>query len=56
MFSFFFVGAALNIYQCIVQLMALEVFATISGTLIAKIISIFLGPVGSIWGWIGLFA
>lgn len=49
------VGAILNIYQVIVGFINLEVFAEISGYLVIKAICIFLGPVGSVLGWVGLF-
>lgn len=49
------VGWVLNTYQVIVGFMSLEALADASGYLIAKTICIFLGPVGSVFGWIGLF-
>lgn len=52
---FFIVGGCLNIYQVIVSWIGLEAVAEASGYLIVKTVSIFLGPVGSIWGWVELF-
>lgn len=49
------VGALANIWQCITQTIALDAVGDMSGLLLAKIISIFLGPIGSIWGFIDMF-
>jgi hypothetical protein len=53
---FFLVGAFLNIYQVILGFLALEVVSEISNILIIKTILILFGPVGSIFGWVGLFS
>lgn len=49
------VGWVLNVYQVIVGFINLEVFSEISGYLVIKTVCIFLGPVGSVLGWVGLF-
>jgi hypothetical protein len=52
---FLVIGGLANIWQCITRTIALDAIGDMSGLLLAKIISILLGPVGSIWGLIDLF-
>jgi hypothetical protein len=53
---FFLLGAFLNIYQVVTGFLALGVVGEMSGLLLIKTIAIFCGPLGSIFGWVGLFS
>jgi hypothetical protein len=54
--AFFIIGGLLNIFQAIISVTSVETLGDMPPVLVMKIITIFMGPVGSIWGWIDLFA
>ena len=46
------IGWCLNIWKMATELMAMETI-TFTGMLVARIIGIFVGPLGGVLGWIG---